>query len=414
LRVGLFTESYDPIINGVSTSVKTLALELMKVGHTPVIVAPNYPGASLIAPRYPRFRYGPSECEVIRLASWRTPFNPENPFAFPPIGLIPPALDGVDFDIIHTQQPFGMGLHGRAVAQRLHVPLVSTFHTLYTEYTHYFSVVPRPTAVWFLNDVMRRYYESCAGVIVPSREAGKRLERLGVPEDRLNVIPTGVAAAADVLPAAVKEARRALDLPPGAPVLLFVGRVANEKNLDLLLDAFITLCRTEEYARQPVEEHPILLIVGSGPYVAELQRHVDAGGIAPWVRFAGFLNREQLAPVYRAATLFCFPSLTETQGVVLSEAQSHGVPCVVADGGGAPEFVRPDIDALVVPGKVDAFAAAIQTLLADDERRTAFACAARESPLRPGPTEMATRVIALYEKVMSSPELAAETSARSE
>ncbi|MES2464536.1 MAG: glycosyltransferase, partial [Armatimonadota bacterium] len=85
MRIGLFTESYDPVINGVSTSVKTLAMELAKAGHDPVVVAPHHPGFE------DRASAGDG-ITVLRLPSWRTPFNPQNPFAYPPMGLTPAAL----------------------------------------------------------------------------------------------------------------------------------------------------------------------------------------------------------------------------------------------------------------------------------------------------------------------------------
>lgn len=389
MRVGLFTESYDPIINGVSTSVKTLAAELARSGHTPIVVAPRYAGF-IDEP-------GVGPAPVRRLASWRTVFNPENPFAFPPLGPTPAALRGVSFDIVHTQQPFGIGLHGRVAARRAGVPLVSTFHTLYTEYTHYLPIFPPRVARWWLTGVLRDYYGTCDAVVVPSREAGRRLEALGVMPERLHVVPTGVPAPPSVMPAAVEQTRRTFSLPTGAPVLLYVGRLAREKNLDLLVDAFAVLCEEEGWAG---DRRPILLLVGSGPYRAACEQRVQRLGIAPWVRFAGFLKRNQLAPVYAAATLFCFPSATETQGVVLSEAQSHGLPCVVVNGGGAPEFVRPNMDALLVPSSVDAFAAAVRELLTDYEKRRLFSAAALASPLRPTPEAMVRQVIALYSSLL--------------
>ena len=96
------------------------------------------------------------------------------------------------------------------------------------------------------------------------------------------------------------------------------------------------------------------------------------------------------------ATLFLFPSVTETQGVVLSEAQSFGLPCIVTDGGGASESVRNNVDALVVPPQIGYYVTAIETLLADTERRHSFAEAARNSPLRPTPEQMAERIISIY------------------
>ena len=387
MRVGFFTESYDPIINGVSTSVNTLVAELVRAGQTPVIVAPHTPGF------IDEKRDG---VEVIRLPSWRTPLNPENPFAFPPIGLAP-ALRHLHVDVVHTQQPFGMGMHGRVLAQRLGVPLISTFHTLYTEYIHYFPAAPPALSRSVVTTFLRSHYDACAAVVVPSREAGRRLEQIGIPPGHLHVIPTGVSAAHSVSDSAVEEARAALALPPGAPVLLFVGRVAEEKNLDLLVDSYARLLE-----QKPTGETPILLIVGSGPHLDTLRERVRALDLEETTRFAGYLNREQLAPVYHLSTLFCFPSISETQGVVLSEAQSYGLPCVVADGGGAPEFVRPGVDALVVPAETIPFADAIRALLRDSVCRAAFAEAASVSPLRPTPAEMSEQVMALYAEVLRS------------
>jgi glycosyltransferase involved in cell wall biosynthesis len=380
----LFTESYDPVINGVSTSVKTLAAELLAAGHEPTIIAPAFPDYVDEAE---------NGIPVRRLPSWRTIFNPGNPFAYPPVGLPPAALRDLSVDVVHTQQPFGIGMHGRQCARRLGVPLVSTFHTLYTLYSHYFPVVPKTVAVAFVANQLRRYYQICDAIIVPSREAGRRLESIGVAPSALYVVPTGVPEAPNVIPAAVERARQGLSLPEGAPILLFVGRLAKEKNMDLLVDAFAALCP----AFPDDDKHPILLLVGSGPYVSACRQRVERAGIDKWVRFAGFLGRNQLAPIYAAATLFAFPSSTETQGVVLSEAQSFGVPCVLVQGGGAPEFVRDGVDALITPPDVAAFSAALSSLLTDDVRRRAMSAAALASPLHPTPADMAHRVVEVYE-----------------
>lgn len=387
MRVGLFTESYDPIINGVSTSVKTLASELQGTGHEPTIVAPRYPG----------FQDDENGLLVRRMPSLRTLFNPHNPMVPPPIGPPPAALKGADFDIVHTHHPFGLGMHGRLWARRLGVPLVSTNHTLYREYTHYFPLVPKRTAQAFVSATMRRYYNSCDLVVVPSRAAARILEDLGVTVP-VRVVPTGVPPAPAVLAAAKEQVAKTYALRPNTPLLLYVGRLAREKNLDLLIDVFTRVC--EAYGG--VADPPVLLLVGSGPYAETCRRRVRAAGVETQVRFAGFLPRSLIAPIYSAATLFVFPSGTETQGVVLSEAQSHGLPCVVVGAGGAPEFVRPDIDALVVPPEAAAFAGAVLALLRDDARRRAFADAALASPLRPTPAEMARQMIALYESARSA------------
>ena len=395
MRVGLFTESYDPIINGVSTSVKTLAAELAAAGHAPVVIAPRFPGFA--------DETQSADPPVLRLPSLRTRLNPSNPFVVPPVVGWTPSLLRADndrrtaLDLVHTQQPFGLGMHGRRYARRRGVPLVSTYHTLYDEYLHYFPFLPRPATRTLMARHLRRYYNDCDAVIVPSRAAGRVLERLGVTETSLHVVPTGVPPPPAVMPRAVEQARSAFDLPPDAPVLLFVGRLAREKSLDLLLRAFARL--PADGASAPP---PILLLAGSGPYLPACRRLVRDLGIEARVRFAGFLSRTQLAPVYAAATLFVFPSATDTQGVVLSEAQSHGLPCVVVNGGGAPEFVRDGVDALVVPPRdVAAFHAAAAVLLADPARRRAMGEAALTNPLRPTPAGMARQIIGVYEAALA-------------
>lgn len=411
MRVGLFTESYDPVINGVSTSVKTLAAELTALGHFPVVVAPRFRGFA------DETTGGAAPVRVIRLFSLRTPLNPQNPFVPPPFfGRVAPALiKDSRFDVIHTQQPFGLGMHGRALAAQAGAPLVSTYHTLYNEYAHYFPLLPRGTVQALVSRHLRLYYNGCDAVIVPSRAAGRVLENSGVDPGRIRVVPTGVPAPPVVLPAAVVEVRRALDLPAGAPVLLFVGRLAREKNLDLLLGAFARLVAAGRPvpANKVTSPPPVLLLVGSGPYQEACEQQVRKRGLSAHVRFAGFLTRTQLAPVYALASVFAFPSATETQGVVLSEAQSHGLPCVVVNGGGAPEFVRSGVDALVVPpGDEAAFAEALQALIGDDVRRRAMGAAALASPLRPTPEAMARQVLTVYAAAAAGETDAAAPSAR--
>jgi glycosyltransferase involved in cell wall biosynthesis len=375
LRIGLFTEAYDPVINGVTTSVKTLAAELRLCGHSAVLVAPGYP------------RFVDTDPDVRRLPSFRTVFNRENPFAWPPIGPMLSTLARLEVDLVHTQQPFGMGLHGARVARRLGVPLISTFHTLYHEYTHYFPLIPRPTLKKILSRHLRRYYSACDSVIVPSKAAGNRLVSIGVAPEKLSVVPTGVPDPPRILPVATAEARRRLGLENGLPIVLYVGRLAREKNLELLIDAFA-----------PLAGRAVLVIVGSGPHRTACEQHVRTLDLGNWVRFPGFLSRGELSPVYATASVFAFPSGTETQGVVLSEAQSHGLPCVVVNEGGGPEFVRDGVDALVVEPRRETFRVALEALLFDPSRRRALALAARESPLRPTPEGMARRVIEIYQE----------------
>ena len=393
MRVGLFTESFDPVINGVSTSVKTLACEMVKVGHTTVIIAPEYPGF------IDQSQDLPIGVDVRRLPSWRLWVNPENPFAFAPIPFLPApeAYRDEQMDVIHTQQPFGMGLHGQDAARRKNIPLVSTFHTLYLEYAHYVPVLPKRITRQIIARHLARYYNHCDAVVTPSCVMRDLLISLHVSAERLHVIPTGIPAAPTVLPAARERVRETYNIPPYAPILLFVGRLAAEKNLDSLLAAFAQL--SESHPAPSPETHPFLFLVGSGPYRERCEQKVREMGLELYVRFTGFLNRQQLAPVYAVSTLFVFASLTETQGVVVGEAQSFGLPCVLMQGGGASEFVRPGEDAIVTEPKVAPFVIAIQRLLNNAQERRRLAQNSLQNPLRPTPEGMAQKILQLYRDV---------------
>ena len=385
MRVGLFTESYEPVINGVATSVKTLATELAAAGHEPIVIAPRFPGHD----------DADSAFAVLRLPSWRASWryrgrivgNPDMPLVYPPLpfGILPAALRGVRFDIVHTQHPFTMGMHARRVARAQGVPLIATFHTLYTEYSHYLPL-PRHLAVAAISASLRNFYRACDAIIVPSAEAGRRLKGVGVESSRLCVVPTGIPAARIVTTEEIAAVRRQCALPENSPVILYVGRLAREKNLDLLIDAFAAL----------PERNSLLLLVGSGQYAAEIRARIEAAGIAERTRLAGFVPHEDLPPLYAAATVFAFPSGTETQGLAIAEAQSYGLPCVVVGAGGAPESVRDGIDALIVPPDTDAFRDALRNLLNDSTRRETMSAAARDDPLRLTPQGMTQRIIALY------------------
>ncbi len=372
LRVGLFTESYPPVINGVSTSVATLVDQLRARGHCPVVVAPRKRGHVDASP-------------VTRLASWTWPLYPGFPFAWPPVGPFADATDRLELDIVHSHHPFGIGLHARRAARRRGIPHVSTFHTLYHDYTHYFPFVTKRVARNWLTGWLHGFYVECERIIVPSAHTGRRLAEVGLEADRIVVVPTGVPAAMPTPETEVSAFRRRWELSETEAVVLYVGRIAWEKNLRLLIDAFGRLPRVAT-----------LVLVGGGPDFGAIQRYVVDAGLANRTRFTGPIPRPLLGPAFRSATCFAFPSGTETQGLVLAEAQAHGLPCVAVDQGGAPEFVRDGVDSTVVPAEIEPFVAAIARLCGDAALRDRYRTEGLRSPLRIDPETMLERILGVY------------------
>ncbi|MCS6949336.1 MAG: glycosyltransferase [bacterium] len=378
MHIVLFSESYPPITNGVAVSVNTLRRELRRRGHRVTVVTAQHAQAS------------PQEEGVIRLPSFSWLFAPDYPLPQPrPLPQLHRFFRENRVDVIHVQIPFLLGVEGMRLGQRYGVPVVAHYHTLYDRYLHYVPILPEGALRALLWWHLRRFYRRAQATIVPSRFARQYLERFGVRPRHVEVIPTGVQF--HPLQVERQEARERYGLSPERPVLVYVGRLAREKNLNLLLE-MLPLVRREV-------PDVLLWLVGGGNAEKALHTWIQRRGLTESVRLQGRVPHEQISAVYAAADLFVFPSVTETQGLVLWEAQAHGLPCVVVDEGGAPESVRDGVDGLLVPNESTAFAQAVVRLLRDSALRQQMSQNALCAP-RLNPEEMTERVLGVYQQVL--------------
>lgn len=380
MRVGIFTESYPPLINGVSTSVQTLMAELERAGHSVCVFTSRYP------------RYTDERPDVYRYPSVNAIVEPDYVLPIPFSARIKATIPKLGLDIIHSQSPFFLGLIARHVANQNNLPLVSTNHTLYTEYAHYMPLLPAAWTRWGLVRWMRDYYNSCDHVIAPSELTRRRLtEGYGVHAP-VTVVPTGIPEPPYVL-ARPADTKRELGLPPDARLLLYVGRLAPEKNLEMLLRAFQKIAaKTED---------TYLIVAGSGKSAGALRRLAGQLALGPRVVFTGFLGRTRLDPLYKASELFLFPSKTETQGLAVGEALAAGTPAIVVNGGGAPEAVRDGVNGYIVEDEPALMADRALRLLADDALRQRMVLQAKSAAAKMTPDKAAGRVIALYEALLA-------------
>lgn len=355
MRIGIFTNNYLPVRGGVAASTEILRQSLNALGHTPYIFAPRFSGYTDRSP------------DVFRYPSLPALTYPEFPLAIPFSPGITRAVRDLRIDIFHAHHPFLLGQAARRLARRFGRPLVFTYHTRYEKYAHY---VPFPRRV-VERVAIRRSSAFASGadlVIAPSQWVRRFLMEQGVSRP-ITVLPTGVEV--DVFtPGDQAVARRSLGLPLAGPLLLSVGRLDREKSLDLLLTAFAHIATAIPQGR--------LLLVGQGKETTRLKALGRRLGCGDRIDFVGGLPREALPAYYRAADLLLFTSLTETQGLVLSEAHACGLPAVAVRAPGVDETIRDGETGFLTKPDTRELAESALRLLLDSPGRRAMGEKARQ------------------------------------
>ena len=382
LRIGLFSESFRPVQNGVTTALLTLTTGLRGRGHQVCVFAPEHQSQTEPEPG------------VMRFPSFVSSLNPEYPLAYPflPRLTLASHFRRLRMDIVHTHTPFVLGLTGANLAISRNVPLVSTFHTLYSQYSHYAPVVPESVALGLLEHYLPWYYNRVAEIICPSQVAADHLRSLGVTQP-ISVISTGIPLppAESVDEAARQCARAQIGVAANAPLLLYAGRLAKEKNVAHLLEVFVRLrCSVPDAT---------LAIAGSEPFAEELRQMAEGLPCGADIRFLGPVPRGRIDALYAAADVFCFPSPSETQGLVIGEARAAGTPCVAVNAGGAPETVCDGEDGFLVPPDDAAeFALRLARILQNSKLRELMREASRRNACRYTPQRMVEQVLEVYAK----------------
>jgi 1,2-diacylglycerol 3-alpha-glucosyltransferase len=377
MRIAIFTESYAPVINGVASAVRWLAAALREE-HEVVVYAPRYPG------------HREEEGEVVRLPSYRPPRHRDYPVAYAWTASHPGYFGQFarrGFDVVHTHSPFTLGQVGRRWARRARIPVVTTYHTLYVEYSHYGDPFPPALVRAGLRTLSRAYCNACDAVAVPTGPIREVLLAYGVRRP-ISVIPTGLPPGPSVAPDP-SFPRAAFGIDPATPLVLYAGRLAREKNLELLFAAFARVAAANPRAH--------LFVAGSGPCEAEARAAVAAARLEARVTFAGFIPPERMRDCYAAADVLAFTSLTDTQGLVITEAKAAGLPVVSVADYGPATVVRDGIDGFLVPNDPEAFSTALLRLLDDPETRARFGAAALQDADRFRIETTAARYLELYE-----------------
>lgn len=341
-----FTDTLEDV-NGVATTIKRMSTAATENGDS-LIVVTSRAGSTLTG--IPLKNFEP-------IGEFELPEYELQKLSFPPVLQMIDYLQREGFTELIISTPGPVGLTALLAARVLGIRTAGIYHTDFPEYVRILTDDSSwETLTWVF---MRWFYSQMDTVWVNSEAYRQSWIARGLPAERMHILPRGLDT--QLFSASRREATfwQSRGASAGAVVLLFVGRISKEKNLDVLVDAWRQL-RTDDV--------PLALaLVGDGPYLPELRK------LLPDAIFTGYLAGEQLATAFASADVFVFPSVTDTFGNVVIEAQSCGLPCVVTDVGGPKDLVESGVTGHIARGS-DAkdFARAIALITADAERRKAM------------------------------------------
>ena len=346
MRIALFSEVYWPMVSGVGVTLLRLSEALQARGHQLRVYSATYalpPGQA-------------DRPEVHRSPSVPLFLYPDVQWAFPRMRDVVDDLTRFRPDVVHVATEFSLGIAGVKAARQLGFPLIASAHTDYDRYAARYGVTWALRAGWHY---LRWFYGQAHKVLCPSRIYEEHLHSHGVLHT--GVWSRGVDPETFHPRFRSVEYRARFGVGPGDLLVTYIGRIAREKNLELLLRAWETLA--------PVRGTAQLVLVGRGPLEDEIRRREIAG-----VHVTGLLQGRELSAAYASADVFTFPSPTETFGNSLLEAMGSGLPSLVAASGGVLEFSEHGRNAwLVAPDSAEAIEEGLGRLLTDAALRKRLA-----------------------------------------
>lgn len=318
MRIAFCSDAVPPIIDGVTRTLRELAVTLREAAVDFVFLSAVRPAADL-----------PWRDRVHTVASVPIPLYPDYRLALPRAATLDPVLDRFAPDVVHVVTPSLLGLYGLRYARRRGIPVVASFHTNFVSLLPYYGL---QGLEGLGRRLARRFYNQCSITLAPSRSTANELRAYGIHNGTL--WQRGVNSRC-FSPAFRSPALRAQIGAEHVPILIYVGRLGREKNLRYLVQAMHLLSSRGHLFK--------LVIVGEGPMRAELEAQL------PDAHFTGSVEGEQLSRWYASADVFVFPSTAETFGNVVLEAFASGLPVVGADEGGVRELVTPGRNGLLAP-----------------------------------------------------------------
>lgn len=344
MKIGIFTDCYLPQINGVVTSIMMLEQELISRGHEVTIITVQVPD------------HEDTRDNIIRVNSFDMariqPKLKQFRLGYPAGRKLIKDIKALNLDLVHTHTEFTMGLLGKKIAKILDIPCVHTYHTMYEDYSHY--VVGFNFAQSFvkkaIRNILKIYMRQYNCIIAPSDKTRLSLRGYGIT-NQIHTLPTGIDCERFRIdhmdPAEITKLRHQWGIKDTDYVMLSLGRVAKEKNIELIIKQMPKIVERIPNAK--------LLVVGDGSHRAKLQAMASALNMEENIIFPGAVPYSEVPDWYHLADLFVNASFTETQGLTILEAMTSSLPIVVYDDTNIKDLVVEGITGRLFKTEEDLF-----------------------------------------------------------
>lgn len=393
MNIAFFTDTYTPQVDGVVKSILLYKKALEARGHKVFVFAPKEIKGEI---ELPYKSSSQDEKNVFRFTAINSMFIPGYPLTIPVSLKTSYKIPKLNLDIVHSHTPVTLGMLGNLVALMENIPDVFTYHTYYSEYAKHYGPIKslKKSTSKAIKKFEVFYCNRVNHIIAPSAKLKNVLEECGV-KNEISILPTGIDLE-EFKKDTGGEFRKKWRISDDKKILLFVGRLGTEKNIEFLIKVMRSLKK---------EKDIILVIVGDGKSRKDFEKIAKDSGLKDRILFCGFLPREETISAFFACNIFVFASKTDTQGLVLGEAAAAGKPIIMVKDCGLSEIVKNNFNGFEVEEKVEDFSERILKLLRDKNLYDKMSSNSKKVALDFSIEKQAEKLEKLYEKIISDYEM---------
>lgn len=357
MKIGIFTDAYNPTTSGVVTSINMLEKEMKKRGHEVYVFAPT---KSTAKPSDKQYLYMLKSMPLLVAKQYK------NRIAAFYSREIAAKIKELDLDIVHTQSEFSLGLFGKIISRKFDIPFIHTYHTMWEDYMHYIIPIKGTRNIYpkrFARTISKNFVTKAECIITPSKKTEKYLRyRCKITNKPIFIIPTGI----DIEPFSKSNfsyeekvaLKKSLGINEDEKVIFFLGRIGEEKSIDVIMNNMPTIFSKNKKVK--------FLIVGDGPSKSALEEQAKKLNISDKVIFTGKIPWNDVPKYYNIGDVFVNASLTETQGLTFIEAMASGMPIVARYAPNLSEFIYHNENGMLAKKDND-FSNYILSILSNEE-----------------------------------------------